>query len=603
MQTSEILLNVMAAVSSELELNQLLRTIVVKTSESMQADRCTLFLIDKKTGELFSRIAQGEDVKEIRIPGNAGIAGHVATTGETVNIPDCYQDPRFNPEIDRKTGYHTRNMLCMPIRDEKRQIIGVLQVLNRKGGPFTEEDERLLDALGSQMAVALQNSQLFEEVLFMRNYNDGILRSIATSVLTVDPEGTIAFTNTAGLNLMYDLENLEVGQHFSRFLGEEHNAELVGGVAAVQAGAPSFTAYDLRYKKANGDTLNINVHVFPLRDSKNKPLGSVVVADDITQEQRLMSTLCRYVTRSVAEKVLEQRDEMRLGGKRSRVAVLFSDIRNFTTMSERISAEEVVGLLNEYFSAMIVPIFHHEGTLDKYIGDAIMAVFGAPVAHDNDAERAVRAAMEMRHALHRFNEARSRRGLPPIETGIGITLGEAVSGNIGGEQRMDYTVIGDTVNLASRLEGLTKDFETKIIVNEDVYQEIKDIIPAVDLGNVQVKGKGEAVRIFGIPDLDEQRRHERREADFEVAYEFGGREMVTAGTDLGRNGLSFYADEPLPMDMPLLLKLRFPGGDWQMVRCGVRSFRPGVIGVCFLDLEAHERLLQAQAVGATAAGS
>lgn len=596
--TSEILLNVMASVSSELELNQLLRTIVVKTSESMQAERCTLFLIDKKTGELFSRVAQGEGMAEIRIPGGAGIAGHVATTGETVNIPDCYKDSRFNPEVDRKTGYRTRNMLCMPIRDEKREIIGVLQVLNRKRGPFGAEDERLLDALGSQMAVSLQNSQLFEEVLFVRNYNDGILRSIATSVVTVDPDGGIAYTNTAGLNLAYDLEHLEMEQHFSQFFGGAKNPEFVAGVRSVLEGASSFTAYDLRYHKVEDESLNVNVHVFPLRDSKDKSLGLVVVADDITQEQRLMSTLCRYVTRSVAEQVLAQRDEMRLGGKRSRVAVLFSDIRNFTTMSERISAEEVVGVLNEYFSAMIEPIFHHEGTLDKYIGDAIMAVFGAPVAHSNDAERAVRAALEMRRALHRLNEARSRRGLPPIETGIGITLGEAVSGNIGGEQRMDYTVIGDTVNLASRLEGLTKEFDTKIIINEDVYREIQGSIVAVDLGTVQVKGKEDAVRIYGVPDLAEQRRHARREMTFEVAYELDGEEVKTTGADISQSGLSFHSDRSLPPDLPLVLRFRLSSEDWEQVRCAIRSTQQGRIGVSFLDAdpEVQQRLQKAVVV-------
>jgi adenylate cyclase len=499
MQTSEILLNVMRAVSSELEIDQLLLKIVGKTSEVMNADRCTLFLLDRQSGGLWSKVAQGDNMKEIRVPRGMGIAGHVGVTGETVNIKDAYQDPRFNPEVDRRTGYHTRTILCMPLRDERRQIIGVMQVLNKNRGVFTEEDEQLLDALGSQTAIALENSRLFEEVRFMKNYNESILRTMATGVVTLDPDGKVAFSNGAGLKIFSGVDSYEPGQRFEEFFHQPVNPDLVAGIGGGLETGEAFTSYELQYHRGE-DTLNINVHVLPLIDSKEKSLGVVIIADDITQEQRLMSTLCRYVTRQIAEQILKNRDKLKLGGNRSMVAVLFSDIRNFTTFSERKTAEEVVAMLNEYFTRMIDPIFSYEGTLDKFIGDAIMAVFGAPVSREDDAERAVRAAIEMRRALKKYNVDRVARGLPAIDNGIGITKGEAVSGNIGSEQRMDYTVIGDTVNIASRLEGLTKNYECKILVNEDVYLEVKDKIPCVDLGLAHVKGKEGGVHIYGIPD-------------------------------------------------------------------------------------------------------
>ncbi len=502
-QVSEILLSVMHDVSSELEIDRLLQKIVYHTSEAMNAERCTLFMVDRNTGDLWSKVAQGDNITEIRIPHGAGIAGFVAASGETVNIPDVYQDSRFNPEVDRRTGYRTRNMLTMPVRDEKQTIIGVMQVLNKKTGVFTRDDEELLDALASQTAIALENSRMFEEVRYMKNYNDSMLRTMATGVVTLDSSGKVAYCNLAGLEIFWRGEDVDLGQPCEEFFGQSLNPDIVLAVTRALADGNSYTAYDVKYCKTEDEILNINFHVLPLRDSKGKSLGVVVVANDITQEQRLMSTLSRYVTREIAEELLKDQSRLKLGGNRSMVAVLFSDIRNFTTLSERLSAEEVVSLLNEYFTRVIEPVFRYEGTLDKFIGDAFMAVFGAPISHADDAERAVRCAIDMRRALRDYNRERAARGEAPIENGVGITWGEAVSGNIGSERRMDYTVIGDTVNVASRLESLSKEYPSKILVNEPIFREVQGKIACLDLGLAHVKGKAGEVHIFGIPESDQ----------------------------------------------------------------------------------------------------
>ena len=178
--------------------------------------------------------------------------------------------------------------------------------------------------------------------------------------------------------------------------------------------------------------------------------------------------------------------------------VLFADVQGFTELSERMDFEAVSDLIKEVWLRVDTIIEEHGGYIDKHIGDAVMAVWGAPFAHEDDAERAVRAALDMRRALRVYNKERLARGVPLIETGIGITMGEAISGNIGSEQRMDYTVIGDTVNVASRLESLTKTYEHKILINEAIYLEVRDKIPCVDLGFAQVKGKEDSVHIFGV---------------------------------------------------------------------------------------------------------
>ncbi|MBV9609737.1 MAG: PilZ domain-containing protein, partial [Acidobacteria bacterium] len=304
----------------------------------------------------------------------------------------------------------------------------------------------------------------------------------------------------------------------------------------------------------------------------------------------LMSTLCRYVTRSVAEQIMKDREKLRLGGHRSSLAVLFSDIRSFTTLSERSTAEEIVSMLNEYFSLMIKPIFQYEGTLDKFIGDAIMAVFGAPIPHPNNAENAVRSAIAMRHALRTYNGMRKLRGLPPIDNGIGITLGEAVSGNIGSEQRMDYTVIGDTVNIASRLEGLTKNYDCKILINEAAYLAIKDKIDCVDLGYSSVKGKEGQVRIYGIPDPPDLRRAERWQGTFDVECCFNGAFSACHGFELSEVGVAFRSPTLYPVGTKLDLRLTSPKSALNVsVGAVVRSAHQDVIGAEFVSPTSADR--------------
>ncbi len=158
------LMKIGAAISSELDLDALLRTISQTTSHLLQAERSTVFVVDSVKNELWSRVAEGLGNKEIRIPLSAGIAGLVATTGNPVRISDAYRDPRFNPEVDKKTGYQTRSILCVPMRNRRAQVIGVFQVLNKRDGEFTALDEQLLASLSSQAAVAVENAKLYEEV-------------------------------------------------------------------------------------------------------------------------------------------------------------------------------------------------------------------------------------------------------------------------------------------------------------------------------------------------------------------------------------------------------------------------------------------------------
>jgi adenylate cyclase len=216
------------------------------------------------------------------------------------------------------------------------------------------------------------------------------------------------------------------------------------------------------------------------------------------EKRRIRAMFGQYVSPAIlAELVDTRRDQLRAEvGARERLSILFSDLRGFTSLSENLAAEQVVELLNIHFSAMSEIVFRHQGTLDKFIGDAVMAFWGAPIRLPDHAQHAVRAALKMARAMKEVNETLATRGFPPIDTGLGVNTGEVVLGNIGSEHKLNYTVIGDHVNLSSRLEGLTKQYGCQIIISEYTYMELNGTIPCAVIDLVRVKGKQVPIRLF-----------------------------------------------------------------------------------------------------------
>jgi adenylate cyclase len=224
--------------------------------------------------------------------------------------------------------------------------------------------------------------------------------------------------------------------------------------------------------------------------------GFNLMVDGLKERDKLRSTFGKYMTASVMDHLMS--GKVQLGGETLTVTILFADIRSFTSISEKMDAQALVGLLNEYFTEMVGIVMGEDGVVDKYIGDAIMAVFGAPVSKPDDAVRGVYAAVRMRTALAHLNLRLAARGLKPLRTGIGVHTGEVVAGNIGSERRMEYTVIGDAVNLASRLETNTKDLGVNILISEDTWQLVKDHVQARPVREITVKGRAQPVMTYEV---------------------------------------------------------------------------------------------------------
>ncbi|MBT6292296.1 MAG: GAF domain-containing protein [Rhodospirillaceae bacterium] len=504
-------LDIVSDVTAEIELGSLLQRVMVEATRMLNADRSTLFLNDEKTDELFSRVAMGDGIGEIRLPNSAGIAGAVFQSRETVNIPYAYADLRFNPGFDKQTGYFTRSILCVPITNKDGKCIGCTQALNKKGGGFTDEDESRLKAFTQQVAIALENAKLFEDVAKERAYNHSMLTSMSNAVITINDEGKIITCNKAGLKILKIRTSDIIGKTSEEFF-TNGRSWILEKIKECEESLEDNILMDTEFEVGseeddNLETVSANVSFLPLEnqdpdgrmDQSESHLGTMIMVEDISDEKRMKSTMSRYIDPGIADQLLGDGTDI-MGGQASVATLLFSDVRGFTTITETLGAQGTVSLLNEYFDIMVEAISEQGGMVDKFIGDAIMAAFGIPVGHDDDEDRGVRAGINMIARLWEWNVEREKEGKMPVDMGLGLNTDNIVAGNIGASKRMDYTMIGDGVNLAARLESACKQYSARILISDFTYQKLKGTYQVRYIDDVVVKGKTEPVGVREVLD-------------------------------------------------------------------------------------------------------
>lgn len=332
--------------------------------------------------------------------------------------------------------------------------------------------------------------------------NNGQTRFVdpATQIAYLGAFKTLGFAGMGVVSQVEEAKALEAADKVRK------TSTIITGMVAVAAFlvvfffSLSLTRPLLRLVDATEQVAHGNYNI-ALKKGANDEIGDLTrsfteMAQGLAEREKIKNAFSKFHSKDVADKILS--GELSLVGERKKVTIFFSDIRSFTSISEKLEPEQVVELVNSYMTRMVRIIFAHGGVVDKYVGDAIMAVYGTPVSYGNDAVRAVSAAIRMRAELQRFNDSQSVNGKPVIGIGMGMHTGDVVAGNIGSPERMEYTILGDNVNLTSRMESLTKEYKTDILISQATYEEVKQYIHCVARGTTKVKGKAEEVSVYEV---------------------------------------------------------------------------------------------------------
>ncbi len=376
------LLEIVKAVSSELDTNRLLEIVVGKAIDLIHAERgfCVLFEDGKRVFRV-ARTQKGDPIADPEKQISGSVLDGVSTSGEPVLTINAQQDLGGFMSI---VALEVRSLICVPLKVKEKTRGAIYVDSHVAQREFTDESMNLLQAFADQAAIALDNARLYDEVVESRE-----------------------------------------------------------------------------------------------------------------MEKKIRRIFQKYVPADVVREVLNIKEGTRLSSRQV-ATVLFSDIRAFTSMSERMAPEEVVSFLNEYLKRMVDIVIEEGGIVDKFVGDAVMAVFGAPVTRPDDPVRAVRAGLRMLEELERFNAERQAAGKDPIRIGVGIHTGALIAGNIGSDKKMEYTVIGDTVNLSSRIQDLNKEFRTAILVSQQTQDAVAAHFRMRPMTPIAIKGKTGLFQVFEV---------------------------------------------------------------------------------------------------------
>ncbi len=489
-------------INTSLELNTVLQIVMDTIIRITGAERGFLMLKDEE-GNLVTRIARNwvqESLNTTELHISFTVIDRVSNEGLPVLTTNAQEDPRFGKQ-DSVIAHNLRSIMCVPLR-VKSEVTGVIYVDNRiRSGLFTAKQLDLLAAFANQAAVAIENARLFAsvqrslaEVTELKSLMDKVFASIASGVITADNDGKILLCNRAAEQILNQRAVELTGQKLYVILNSLSPA-LIPELQQVLHTDQPVLGLEISPAIPGRGRIDLRISITPVKDGQQQTQGVALVLDDMT-EKKLLEAQRRLFEKMVSPAVIRQLnpDSLILGGQRKEITVLFADIRGFTGISETLSPEELVSILNRHLAAAAEAILQEEGTIDKFLGDAVMAWFNAPVRQPDHAQRAVRAALHIRDSLRSLHQQ-----LPPdqrLSFGIGIHTGEAVLGLIGSEKRLEYTAIGDCINTAKRIQENAH--PNQILVTQEVIDRLEGYAAYQPVEAIRAKGKREPVQVYEI---------------------------------------------------------------------------------------------------------
>ena len=489
-------------VNSTLEVNEVLQIVMDTIVRLTEAERGFLMLRDE-LGEMSIRIARNweqESINQNESSISRTVVQRVIDSGEAVLTTNAREDPRFGGQ-QSIIAFNLRSILCVPLA-VKSELIGVIYTDNRiRTGIFSESDRDLLLAFANQAAVSIENARLYsslkrtlEEVMELKNLMDNVFASIVSGVITADIEDQITLCNRAASTILGQASVEIVGRKIDEIIPSFAN-DILPHLASVRKSEQPVVGLELSQHLPERGLVDWRFNLSPLKDAGQKTQGVAIVLDDMTERKKLEAQR-RLLQRMVSPAVLDQIDpnSLQIGGKKQDITILFADVRGFTAYSEKHTPEELVAVLNRYLAAAAEAVLASEGTVDKFLGDAVMAWYNAPLPQADHTLRAVRSALAIRAAVAALHAEM------PVEAhldfGVGIHYGDAVLGWIGTEKRLEYTAIGDSVNTTKRIQENCA--RNQILISRDAYDRVKDQIEARPFVPLSVKGKTHPLEVYEV---------------------------------------------------------------------------------------------------------
>ncbi len=496
------LANISQMVNSSLEVDEVLRIAMDTVVRMINAERGFLMLRDANN-QMIIRTARNWEQESINSKESATsrtIINRVIESGESILTTDAQEDPRFGAQ-ESIIAHNMRSILCVPLK-VKNDLIGVIYADNRvRSGIFTEASRNVLATFANQVAIAIENARLFTslrhtlaEVTELKNLMDNIFASIASGVITADVQDQITLCNKAAEAIIGQKNPEIVGRQLDMII-PSLAADILPYLATMRETDEPIVDLEIRHTLPERGSVDWRLNLSPLKDANEDTQGVAIVLDDLTERKQLEAQR-RLFERMVSPAVIQQLDpdSLKMEGKRTDITILFADIRGFTSYSEQQSPEKLVSVLNRYLAAAADAVLAEEGTVDKFLGDAVMAWYNAPVPQADHTLRAVRTALAIRGAIEKLYAE-----LPAeahLSFGVGIHYGEAVLGLIGTDKKLEYTAIGDSVNTTKRIQEHSS--KNQIMISEEAYKLVKKHIYVDKLDALQVKGKSKPIKVYEV---------------------------------------------------------------------------------------------------------